>query len=93
MRSLCKFVQPVVTICLCGNFSGAPELGMVARDPSTVDEWTTHVLNIQGAIFERWVAHVVRADRDWRLIETEYPVAYPLPGDGRPWFAEADSPG
>jgi hypothetical protein len=50
----------------------------MARSPSNIDEWTTHVLNIQGAIFERWVANIIRNSRFF-LDATEFPVEFPPP--------------
>jgi hypothetical protein len=57
---------------------------MSAKEPETVDEWTTKVLNIQGAIFERGVAHKIRKGGLWRVMETERPVAYPPAGRDLP---------
>lgn len=53
-------------------------------EPSNVDEWTTHALNIQGAIFERWAADAVRkSGSSWTVTATEYPVDFPPPEYGQ----------
>ncbi|HXQ29780.1 MAG TPA: hypothetical protein VN848_10970, partial [Gemmatimonadales bacterium] len=47
------------------------------RDPH---QWTVHVLNIQGSIFEKWVEHIVSAAPDpWKVVAAQYSVEYPPP--------------
>ncbi len=60
----------------------------VVKDYSTIpqsdEEWTTHVLNIQGTPFERRCREVVRqAGPQWKLQSTNYPVAFPPASDPR----------
>jgi len=40
----------------------------------TDDEYTIHALNIHSTFFERKCQHVVNQSKDWKVIETNYPV-------------------
>jgi len=52
----------------------------MTEKPSSIHDWTVHVLNIQGSIFERWVANAVRGARDeWKLVATQFAVEFPEP--------------
>jgi len=48
--------------------------------PHDHHSWTVHVLNIHGAVFERWVEHVFeKAGSSWHVVATQFPVEYPPP--------------
>lgn len=47
-------------------------------------DFTVHALNIQGNFLERWCQQVIQDADGWRLVATEYPVAYQRPNSISP---------
>jgi hypothetical protein len=48
--------------------------------PNDHHGWTVQILNIHGAVFERWVEYAVeKAGPPWTLVASQFPVEYPPP--------------
>ncbi len=45
--------------------------------PETDHEWTIHSINIHGVFFERWAQKIIEDSKNWMLVSSNYPVAYP----------------
>jgi len=44
--------------------------------PQTDEEWTIHSLNVHGLFFERWCQQQIAQAKGWKVVATNYPVAF-----------------